>query len=422
MMSDTYKHTNNQQMTNHVLVMAIAATTLAALFYFYDFFVRLMPTTMTEELKLYFTIGNSGLGILGACYFWGYAPMQIPAGLIIDRFGAKRALTIAMALCAICTLIFPLTSIFSVAAGSRFLVGVTTAFAYPGALVLVARLFQAKHFAGITGLIQMSGCVGAMMGVAPIAISVATIGWQNTVYLVGLLGTFLAIVFWIIANKSHDSQSAPSSTADNEWQRLKGVLGRAQTWLIAVYAFAIWGPISVFATFWCVPFLNAHGYTATTAGLLDTLIWLGIALGGPTLGWLSNQITSRRIPMLATCVLAIVSELYIIYTPNFSVLLLALALIIFGVAASGQAVSFGLVQDLNPPKTHGTAFGFNNTAIVAGGVVLTPIVGVILDAFPGYATPTSYAIALSVLPVISVLGLIITASFVRETHCLSQND
>lgn len=412
--------TIDAERTESVKLVAVLATAIASLFYFYEFFIRLMPQAMVNHLMLTFSIGNTGLGILGGCFFWGYAPMQIPAGLILDRIGAKRALTLAMALCTLGTFMFALTNNFYIACVSRFLVGVTAAFAYPGTLLLAAKSFSARNFAGITGLIQTSGCAGAIVGVAPVAIAVNHLGWQNTVYIAGTIGLLLTVLFWATSQKQPSTD--PHTEHTNLKERLKEVCHKHQTWAIAVFAFSVWAPISVFATFWCVPFLKTHGFTDGNAGLFDALIWLGIAFGGPFLGWLSNRVGKRKPVLALSSTAALISSLFIVYMPTLNTMLLAMALFVFGAAASGQAVSFGFVQDINPLKAQGTAFGLNNMAIVAGGVLLTPVVGYLLDVTAHWPMAKSYELALAVLPLCSLLGLITIIVGLKETNCLSQTE
>ncbi len=401
-------------------ILAIIACVLASLFYCYEFFIRLMPTTMTDELMAFFNMDHGLLGLLGGAFFWGYAPMQIPAGLILDRIGAKKTLAFAMVFCSLGTFLFALTSSFSLACLSRFIIGISASFAYPGTLLLAAKAFKPKFFTSIVGIVQLFGSTGAIIGVGPVAYAVSHWGWQATVNFGASVGLALALLFWF-ATKNLKTQIAPHNpeyNAHNEWSRLKNILQNKQSWAVGLFSFTIWGPISVFATFWCVPFLTEQGYSMAQASLLDSCIWIGVALGGPILGAISNIIGKRRIPIAFCSITAICTASTFLYLPHPSVYTLGIAMFFFGVAASGQAVTFGIVQDMTPLSIQGTAFGFNNMAIVMGGVMLTPLVGGLVEIFSGFLPLTeAYKVALSVIPICSLTGLFTSIFLIKETNC-----
>ncbi len=120
--------------TNQVSGRAFTMCVLAAVFYCYEYYLRVAPSVMGDELKLTFNLSEAAFGHLAACYYYAYTPMQIPVGMLLDRFGVRKILTIACLLCALGTYFFAATEIFSVAQISRFMIGFGSAFAYVGVL------------------------------------------------------------------------------------------------------------------------------------------------------------------------------------------------------------------------------------------------------------------------------------------------
>lgn len=406
---------------------------IATFFYVYEFFLRVMPSAMTDELMRSFSIDARGLGIMSALFYYGYTPMQIPAGLLLDRFGPRILLTFSMIVCAIAAFVFGLTDSIVIASLSRLFIGLVSAFAFVGALVLASRWFHAKYFALIVGLIQLMGCIGAIVGEAPVAIIVQHIGWRSTMFWSAAIGGIFAVLFWLIIKDSPNSahsENTPSHVSDlNEMQRLVKVVKNPQTWAIGLYAFSCWAPISIFADLWGIPYLKVfYQTTAAKAALAIAIVWIGIAIAGPLVGWWSNRIANRRLPLLICSILGLISSLMIVYMPGISLGLMYFALFLFGVAASSQSVTFGVVQDNNPPSVAGTAVGFNNMAVILGGLLFQPLVGFILNArwdgvmsggLPSYSV-AHFKSALILLPLCSIIGIFASIFLVKETHCKPQ--
>ncbi len=408
---------------------------VGAFFYVYEFFLRVMPSAMTDNLMRSFHIDAGGLGLLSAFFYYGYTPMQIPAGMLLDRYGPRILLTLSMAVCAAGAFAFGMTNNAIVASLARLFIGLVSAFAFVGALVLASRWFAAKYFALIVGLIQLMGCIGAIIGEAPVAVVVQKIGWRNTMFWSAAVGGVFAILFWLIIRNNPNNHGKGHSEILNqasrlkESQRLKQVLKNPQTWAIGLYAFSCWAPVSIFADLWGIPYLKVFYHTSVAKAALGiAIVWIGIALGGPLVGWWSNYISNRRIPLLSCSILGLISSSAILYITDLSWGFMYIALFLFGVAASSQSVTFGVVQDNNPLSVAGTAVGFNNMAVILGGVLFQPLIGFILKAnwdgriangLPFYSLE-NFRGSLLLLPVCFVIGIISSIFFVKETYCKPQ--
>lgn len=407
---------------------------VGSFFYVYEFFLRVMPSAMTDDLMRSFHIDAGGLGILSAFFYYGYTPMQIPAGLLLDRYGPRILLTLSMAICAVGAFAFGLTNSAIIASVARLCIGLVSSFAFVGALVLASRWFAAKYFALIVGLIQLMGCVGAIVGEAPVAVIVQSIGWRNTMFWSGAVGALFAILFWVIIRDRPDqavSNEVPHISHGNmtEWERFSRVLKNPQTWAVGLYAFSCWAPVSIFADLWGIPYLKVfYSTTVAKAAIGVAVVWVGIALIGPLIGWWSNRIGNRRLPLLICSILGLISSLIMLYIPNLSWAVMYIALFLFGAAASSQSVTFGVVQDNNPLSVAGTAVGFNNMAVILGGVIFQPLVGLLLNSrwegaiangLPYYSLG-NYRSALILLPLCSIIGIFSSLFLIKETHCQPQ--
>ena len=415
------------------LLLASIICILAAMFYMYEYTLQVSPAVMTNELMRDLGLNAASLGTMTAFYYYSYTPMQLPAGLLFDRFGPRRLITLAILICAIGALLFGTTPNAVMASVGRLLMGIGSSFSFIGALLLVSRWFPPHYFALLTGLVQLMSSVGAIAGQVPLVTAINHWGWRVTTIALAIIGCFLALLVWSIVRDSpetvtqgHKFQAPPKKS---ELKRLQQVCRNRQTWLIALYSFAIWAPITAFAALWGIPFLVAsYGLTTEAASVASAMIWLGIGLGSPLMGWYSDKIGSRSKPLSLSALLGIISLTIIIYAPPLSLPWLYFTLFTFGLAASGQSLAFGVVKDNNTSCVVGTAIGFNNMAVVAGGALFQPLIGILLyvnwsgiihNGTPFYGI-VDYQKAFFVLPLCYVLALLVSQFLLRETYCKPQ--
>ncbi len=412
--------------------MPILVCALAGLFYFYEFAIQVSPSVMTDDLMRDLQIGAASVGFISAFFYYGYTPMQLPAGMLYDRFGPRILISIAACICASGALIFGLSQDIWMAALGRFMTGFGSSFAFIGCLVLVSRWFAPKYFALLAGVVQAMSSIGAMVGEMPFAHLVATYGWRHTMIYTSFAGYLVVILVWLIVRDSPngkiDKQVSTGQFGHGVWHKLHNVSRHSQTWWIALYAFAIWAPIVTFAALWGVPFLMAkYGLSTPVAASMVSLIWIGIGLGSPFTGWASDRIGRRCLPLTLCGLIGAFATVAVIYV-HLPVWVILIALFAFGFAASGQTLSFGVVQDTNPPRRVGTAIGLNNMCVVLGGALFQPLVGVLLhhtwhgamqNGAPFYSVH-DYQVALVMVPICYFIAFITSASKIRETHCKSQ--
>lgn len=173
---------------------------------------------------------------------------------------------------------------------------------------------------------------------------------------------------------------------------------------------------------------EAYQINTTLASAACSMIWLGIGLGSPVLGWWSDHIGRRCFPLALVAFIGVIATIVVIYGTGLPFSLMFVFLFLIGVASSGQALSFGLVKDRSNPANTGTAIGFNNMAVVAGGALFQPLIGVLLhlnwdgtmsDGVPVYAA-ANYRVALIALPVCYLFAAILATFFLKETYCQPQ--
>ncbi len=404
---------------------------IASLFLIYEMGIQVSPSVMTHDLMRDFHVDAASLGVMVSFYFYSYALMQIPAGILYDHFGPRTLLTVASVLCSLGTLFFAGTETVYWAAFGRFLMGIGSAFAFVGVLVVAARWFDGYYFAFLVGLAQLLAVLGAICGAAPLAKGVDLIGWHNMMYLLAALGGMLAVLaIFILEDRPKHLHHDVLKPEKHLWLHLKQIVCQGQTWALAIYAFSSWGPVIVFAALWGVPYLMVrYGITNVTASFATMLMLLGGGLFSPVIGYLSNRMQRRKPLLWIGSFLGCLTSFIMLYIPGIPFWGVAALLFLMGVGTSVHTLTFAIVQDNNKPSVAATGMGFNNMAVVIGGAVLQPLVGYILTRLwdgsyaggvPVY-TISNYENALLIMPIIYIIGLIFSLAFIKETYCKSNN-
>lgn len=387
---------------------AWAAWLLASLFFFYAFAQRVAPSVMVEELMRDFAVGAAILGNLSAAYFYAYAVLQIPIGLLVDRLGPRRLMTAGAAVAGLGSLVFAASDTVPGAYAGRLLIGAGAAFSWVGALTVVVQWFPPRRFAALGGGSQAFGMAGAVFGQAPIGLIVGAHGWRGASLALGIAGLALAASISAVVR----DKPMPAHGRGGMMAALRIVVASRQTWLSSVFGMAMVAPVVSFGGLWAVPYLTqTQGMSRAEAASLTSLLFIGWAIGAPILGGLSDRMGRRRPAMAAGAAAAAVLLLAVPLVAHSAPLFGALMALI-GFAASPMVVGVALARESSPAPVSGTVLGFVNTFVVGSGALFQPLIGFVLDLqWDGRSVEgarvydaASYHAALAVLPAIVAVG------------------
>jgi MFS family permease len=370
---------------NSIARGAVTMCFLGMAFYCYEYYLRVVPSVMSVELKQTFGLTEAAFGHLAACYNYAYTPMQVPVGMMMDRFGPRRILTFACFLCAFGTYLFAATTNIHVAQIGRLLVGFGSAFAYVGVLKISNVWLPQKYFALVAGLCTTLGALGGIGGQISLSHLVDTLGWQNTLHYSVVVGVVLTVVLWLVLRDSRTKDNKEEQTKYEhvvpsiEFSRLKEMLLSRQLWLNGLIGCLFYMPISGFAEVWAVSFLQAAGMTKHDAAMGSSMVLLGFAIGAPLWGWVSSVIQSRRIPLIVGSFISAVLMALAILEPSSSKLWMFPLLFATGFFAGAEILIFAVSNDLSRPAVSATAAAFMNTLVMIGGMFAPPMIGRLLD-------------------------------------------
>lgn len=403
---------------------------LAAAFYFYECLLQVSPGVMVQELMQAFNVNAAGLGHLTAFYFYAYAGMQIPVGVLLDHYGPRRLLVFAALVCMMGCLLFGYADGRLMASIGRFLIGFGSAFAVVGSMKLASNWFPLERFSLLTGLLVMLGMLGAVGGETPLALLVSATDWRHSMIILGIVGGLISLLIWLLVRDNPPSASSSdvhshTATSVGMWQGLKQVIRRRQNWVTAIYGGLMFAPTSAFGALWGVPFLIIkYGISRPAAAGIMSFLFIGWAIGSPVTGWISDMLQKRLPTMIGGTVFALVIMLIIIYVPNIPLAGMSALLFFFGFFSSGFLSAFSITREINPNNISATALGFMNMLNMVGGALLQPFIGYLLDrnwtgetlADARVYSLVDYHLALAILPAIIFIALLLLP-FIKETNC-----
>ena len=409
---------------------------LGAIYYSYEYFLRISPSVMEHALRIHFNLSATGFGLLSAFYYYAYVPMQLPVGVLMDRYGPKRLLTLACLICVIGTAMFSHTHSFGIAAAGRFLVGFGSAFAFVGVLKLATIWLPENKLAMVAGFATALGTIGAMIGDNLLGSMVSNIGWQKTVDFTAVFGVGLIFVLWfgIRDNKNAQEKGGTIHSFRKNMLDLAIIVRNKQMWINGMYGCLVYLPTTVFAELWGISYLrHAHGLARADANLCNSILFLGFTIGAPLMGYISDKIKRRKLPMFLGAISAGILMVVILYVPGLELNTLCILMFILGLTYSVQSIVFAVGREVSPAEAAGTAIAMTNMIVMIGAMFLQPLVGRLLDwslaqrqaSMPATTiasdsihhlyTTQDYQFALSIIPIGIILAAFLTF-FLRETY------
>lgn len=397
----------------------------AALFYGYQFMLRVSPGVMAEDLMVSFDVDACALGALTAFYYNTYSALQIPVGTLMDRFKPRRMLTFAAVLCGFGTLIFSSADSLPIAAFGRALIGAGSAFAFLSCLKIGTLWFPSDKLPLVVGMTVLLGTLGGSAGY-PMGWLVQTYGWRYSLWLVAFVGFALAFLGWaVVRDKAPESleEEILKSHGDRVEPPQKGivltvieVIRRPQSWFIALYGAFMYVPLSGFADLWGPPFLmSVYHLEKTTAGAAIAAMYVGIGAGSALFPLLLRRIKAYKPTIFISAFGALIFFSAAIYLAHMPFWALIGFLFLTGLFLGGQFIAFSMTCALNPLSASATAGGFHNMICMLSGVVFQPVIGYLLDyswqktyinGVRAY-TPFDYTFALSSISISLVLACLI---------------
>ncbi|ATN86751.1 MFS transporter [Coxiella burnetii] len=407
----------------------------ASLFFFFEFIQLNLFNALSPALMQAFHISATRLGHLSANYFYANVIFLFPAGMLLDRISTRKVIILAMAASVICTFGFAASTALWQADVCRFVTGIAGSFCLLSNVRLASRWFEPRRMALIIGLIVTFAMLGGMIAQTPFTLLTDAVGWRMTILIDAAFG--LVMLFLIVFFVRDYPPGQGSIFQDHQaqlhglglWRALLQTIKNRQNWFGGLYTSLMNLPIFLLGAMWGILYLvQIRGLSRPDASLVTSMLFIGTIVGSPVIGWLSDRIKRRRMPMVLGAIVSLILILLLMYEPNLSFLSLLLIFLGLGFITSTQIISYPLIAESNSLALTGTAEGMASVLIMAGGFTQPFFARLmewrwwhhIVNHVPIFS-PSDYQLALAIMPIAFVLALVI-AYFVRETHCISYRE
>ncbi len=397
---------------------------LGSVFVFYKYIIEVSPSVLGMNMMSYYQLSGSYLGLLIAAYFISNMAMQIPMGLLLDRYGPKAMMSICILLCALGSLWLGHAHAFWAAFLARFITGIGAAAAVIGCMKLISMWFSSDRFALMVGLMMSLGMLGAVFGEMPLDYIIHLKGWQGALRYIAL-GGFVLFVLFVLIVRERKLNNGNKDEHPPLLQSLKAIINNPQSWWLSLFSGLAFAPVSAFGGAWGVPFLQAVDHlNSADAATAISAIFYGFALGAPFWGWLSDRFQRRLVLIQSSVGVATICSLLLVILSFKSLLLLFLLFFIFGFGISAFVLSFSMIREVNYLIYAASAVGFMNMFNSLTSAGIDPLIGYSLDVFSHHKmqhnleqiSALSYRLSMGVAPVILIVACVLLF-FIKETFC-----
>lgn len=358
--------------------------------YILVYFHRMAPGVVAEYLMSSFHITGTKLGTLSAIYFFVYACMQLPSGVIADTLGTRTSVISGNLVAGLGSIIFGLAPSFEVACIGRFFVGLGVSVVFISIMKNNAVWFHERVFGIMSGFTLLIGNLGSVMAAGPLAAILTHYEWRSVFIAIGCISLCLSLLgFFIVRNRPEDlGFAAPNNfitktdtTCRSSWVKsLLSVVTALKVWPGFWIQFGMIGGLYSFMGLWGVPYLrDVHELSRSYAANHMTTMLLSFAFGALFFGWFSDKI-GRRKPLLLLCTIAYTLLLSVLtFVPlsaGFQTLLLFGAI---GLTGSGFVLTFAAAKEIMDPNLSGMAVSVVNTGCFIGTALMQPLFGYLAD-------------------------------------------
>ncbi len=401
--------------------------------YFLVFFHRMSVGVVKEELMTGFNMSATSFANLGAMYFYAYAIMQIPAGILADSIGVKKTIIFGSLITGVGSVLFGMAPSILFTFIGRAMVGIGVSVTFICIAKIQTMWFKEKEFGTMTGITGLVGNLGGVVAQTPLAIMVGVFTYQYTFVAIGLLSVMVALIaFKFVYDKPAD-MGLPSiaeiegrelakhnQSAVGVMEGLKGVLKNKRTWPPFIFLSLYCMTFFSFAGTWGISYF-ADGYEMTKidASKNIILILVAMAVGSLTIGIISDKLKSRKIPLIGFGIIA--NAVWIIFVLIFkgdaSPNTIRLMMVLYGFFVSSFTMAWSIGKESNDPMYSGMAVAVVNTGAFIGGAIGPVIFGIFLDKLIGIETGIElYRYSMMFCVVVNLIGLMVSF-LVKDTKC-----
>lgn len=387
---------------------------------------RTAPGLITEQLMRDFSVTASTIGLLTSIQFFVYTSLQVPMGILADRYGPNFFLIIGAILTGLGTIIYSLGTHEFILFFARILTGIGDATIWVNMVLILAQWFHKKEFVRLIGLAGMTGSLGFLLATVPFSAWILLLGWRTAFLSAGILLCLCGILlYFVLIKKAKQIFVDEADVGTEEVQRektsvlLRRIFSNRQAWALFFCHFGVVGGYVGFISSWAVPYgTNMYDMTPSDASQLIMIGLIGALIGAPLSSWISSRLETIKKPYIIVQITVLLGWFsFLLFNGHPSLVFLLILFFIIGFGYGASALTFAAVRQTFSIKESGIVSGFANTGGFLSAVLLPIIFGYTLDYFQSTSgnLADGYYYGFIIPVIFSVIGLIGAISF-KENH------
>lgn len=363
---------------------------IACLLFMLSQFYRASLAVIAPDLIRDLALDTPGLSLISAVFFYAFALMQIPVGIYLDSIGPRIAMTALSLVAVVGAILFSVGHSTSSLVVARALMGIGMACNLMGTLKIVTMWFTPLRFATLSALVFSMGTLGSLIAATPLVVMVQAWGWRRAFMAIAAVNLLLALLFYLVARDRPPSTVAalPSPPASRRGRaNLSRLFTEKDYWIISLGTFCRYGIFAAIQALWAGPFLIfALGVPPLAAGNLLLLMNLGLLVGSPIFGWLSDSVFNNRKRVIISGLLTMSLALLLLtrLPPDPAMALASTLFFAFGFFSGAGGIMYAHIKERMPPENAGSAMtGINFFTMIGVAVFLQGPGQLMQQYYPG---------------------------------------